>query len=129
MSECLFPYCKQFAQPNGYCIGHRQFSSSVSVKPAKKIPVRSENQKAVIAELKKLYKIFLAKPGNQKCKVKMEGCTGKAETIHHTRSRIGEQVFEQKDWLSCCVWCNGRLEEKDAEARVKGVKKSKFNNH
>lgn len=79
-------------------------------------------------ELKKLYPVFLAKPANKKCKLKMEGCTKIATTVHHVRGRIGEQVFVQKDWLPSCVNCNGKVEEKHAEAAAKGLKKSKFTN-
>ena len=73
-----------------------------------------------------MYPVFLAKPENKYCKVKMPGCTKIANVIHHVKGRIGDQVFEVKDWLPCCASCNIVLESRDGEARAKGFKKSKF---
>jgi hypothetical protein len=78
-------------------------------------------------ELARLYGIFLAKPKNKNCLVKIDsGCTGKATVVHHVCGREGKQKFEQKDWLPSCAYCNIKLEQKDGAARDKGVKKSKF---
>lgn len=126
MPQCSFPGCSRHAESNGYCIFHKGYSNSVSVKVPKEIPKKSDKQKDIDKELKKMYPVFLAKPENKYCKVKMEGCTKIATVIHHVRGRIGYQVFEVKDWLPSCPSCNIILESKDAEARAKGVKKSKF---
>lgn len=128
MPNCLFPTCNRNAESNGYCICHKIYSNSVSVKVPREIPKKSSNQKEIDKELKKMYPVFLAKPDNRYCKVKMKGCTKVATVVHHVRGRIGDQVFEVKDWLPSCPHCNIYLESKDKEARDKGVKKSKFHN-
>ena len=127
MAECNFPTCKANSQPNGYCVFHRIYSNSVSVKVKKEIPKESAKGKKTKAILKEMYVEFLAKKGNDKCNVKIdENCTKKATVIHHVRGRIGQQVFNTKDWLASCSHCNIELENKDALARELGVKKSKF---
>lgn len=123
---CNFPTCDRHAESTGYCLFHRMFSNSVAVKVPKEIAKKSGKQKEIDKELKKMYPLFLAKPENKYCKIKMTGCTKIATVIHHVRGRIGDQIFEVKDWLPSCASCNIVLESKDAEARAKGVKKSKF---
>lgn len=94
---CKFPLCKRTAEKNGYCVGHRIYSDTVTVSPPKELPKRSDKQKAIITELKKLYKIFLAKPGNKVCKIKSPVCTKTAVTVNHIRRR-GKNVFNQDKW-------------------------------
>lgn len=123
---CNFPGCTVHAESNAYCVFHQGFASGVSVKLKKEVNKESNKMKADKRELKKIYAEYLSQPGNKYCKVKMEGCTKISNVIHHVRGRIGDQVFEIKDWLPSCASCNIVLESKDAEARAKGVKKSKF---
>lgn len=101
------------------------YSNSVAVKPKKEIPKKSDKQKEIDKELKKMYLVFLSKPENKYCKVKQPGCTKVATVVHHLRGRIGDQVFEVKDWMPSCPLCNIVLEN-DPKAREKGLKKSKF---
>lgn len=127
MAECNFPTCKSHAESNGYCVYHRIYSNSVSVKKKKEIPKESAKMKKTKVILKEMYEVFLSKPENKKCNVKIDDqCTKIATVIHHVRGRIGEQVFNQKDWLSSCSNCNIRLENKHALAVEKGVKKSRY---
>lgn len=123
MPDCLFPTCSRNADGNGYCIFHKIYSNSAEVKVPKEIAKKSDNQKEIDKELKKLYPIYLSRPENKACKIKMEGCTKKATVVHHTRGRIGDQVFEQKDWLPSCPSCNIVLETRHAESVEKGFKK------
>lgn len=125
--KCLFPTCGRHPETNGYCIYHKGFSNGVVVKLTKPIPNKSENKKEIDKVLKKRYPVFLSKPENKYCKIKMEGCTKIANVVHHVRGRVGDQVFEEKDWLASCPSCNILLESKDQLARDMGVKKSKFN--
>lgn len=109
-----------------FCIQHsKMMGIEKPKKEPKPIAKKSDNQKSIDKELKKLYPIFLAEPENERCAVKQKGCLGKATVVHHVRGRIGEQVFETKDWMPSCIWCNMSLEN-DPKAKEKGLKKSKF---
>ncbi len=125
--KCLFPTCGRHPETNGYCIFHQMYSNSVVIKPPKELPKKSASKKEIDKELKKRYPLFLAKPENKYCKIKMEGCTRIANVVHHVRGRIGDQVFKEEDWLASCPSCNIILESKDQLARDMGVKKTKFN--
>ncbi len=128
---CEFPGCKSHPQKNGYCIGHRIYAKeSVKEIEAKEKPKpiakRSENMKEVMKSLKKDYPSFLAKPGNQRCKLQIDAeCTGEATVVHHLKGRTGKNLTDQAFWLPSCPHCNNKVEEKDAEAREKGLKLSK----
>lgn len=84
--------------------------------------------KSNMATLRPMYAEFLAEPGNDVCKLKMDGCTHKAVTVHHSKGRIGDLLFDQTFWMASCLICNITVEEKDSEARGKGLKISKFSN-
>jgi hypothetical protein len=128
---CEFPGCKSHPQKNGYCIGHRIYAK-VSVKEmeakekAKPIAKRSEKMKETMKPLKKDYTEFLAKPENQRCKLQIDnGCTKQATVVHHLKGRTGKNLTDQHFWLPSCPHCNTQIENKDAEARQKGLKLSK----
>lgn len=129
---CLFPTCKSHPQKNGYCIGHRIYASNTEKKEAKEekpkpIAKRSEKMKENVKALKKEYPLFLARPENKYCQLKMNGCTKVATVVHHTQGREGANLTDQSTWMPSCAHCNIIVEEKDGEARDKGVKKSKHN--
>lgn len=123
---CLFPNCKFHPQKNGYCIGHRDYASGVSVNIPSEIPKQSNKTKEDNKRLKQEYAVYLSRPENKFCKVKFEGCTHIANVVHHVAGRIGEQKFNQADWMPSCPSCNILLESQDSKAREAGVKKSKF---
>ena len=59
----------------------------------------------------------------------MKGCTGAAQGVHHTKGKATtELLLDERWWLPACNWCNIQVEVKDAEARSKDLKLSKFNN-
>lgn len=93
-------------------------------KPAKEIPKRSEKQTTVMAELKKLYPIFLAK--HKTCEIDGPECTKKPSCIHHTEGRLPSKVLDSTKWVASCEKCNLWCETHHAEAAKKGFKKSKF---
>jgi hypothetical protein len=93
-------------------------------KPPKEIPKRSDNQKVVIAELKKLYPVFLKK--HPTCEIDGPGCTQKATCAHHTEGRLPSKVLDTTKWVASCTPCNTWVEVHHAEAAKKGFKKSKF---
>lgn len=90
-------------------------------KPPK---VRSDNMKKVVAELKKLYPIFLRK--HPKCEIQGPNCTGKATCVHHSEGRLPSKILDQTKWIASCAADNLWCETDHAEAAKKGVKKSKF---
>jgi hypothetical protein len=94
-------------------------AKKVTRKPIKK---QSDKMKLAMKELAKLVKKKLSEQPT--CELKMEGCTGKAVTCHHSKGRIGKQLLKYKDLMSSCSHCNISAEQNDAEAREKGVKKS-----
>lgn len=62
------------------------------------------------------------------CEIRLPGCTGAAEGIHHTKGKATiELLLDVRFFKSACNHCNTDLERKDAEARRRGLKLSKFN--
>lgn len=124
---CEFPGCSRHPEKNGYCIGHRIYANTpVEKEKPKQISKRSEKMKETVKSLKKDYAIYLSKPENKFCKLKMDdGCMKIATAVHHTVGRIGNNLTDQSKWMPSCTYCNNAAEEKDAEAREKGVKRSK----
>lgn len=123
--SCLFPTCSVHPESNGYCLYHQMYSSSVSVKPKKEIPKRSESMKETMKELKKLYPVFLAKHPN--CEVNLSPqCTKKATCIHHRNGRLKDNILNVETFMASCETCNLYVETHSALAKEKGVKKSKF---
>ena len=122
---CQFPGCTVHPQPNSYCVFHQNYASSVSVKPKKEIPKRSDKMKETMKELKKLYPVFLAKHPN--CEVKLSPkCTKKATCIHHKNGRLKENILNVETFMASCETCNLYVETHSALAKEKGVKSSKF---
>lgn len=95
-------------------------------KKYKPIPKRSKSLKAEFRKYVPEMKAFLAKPENEFCKIRMEGCTGKAVCVHHPAGRIGKKLRDQSEWMPSCASCNLQVEIKDLEARQKGFKKSRL---
>lgn len=93
-------------------------------KMPKEIPKKSDPQKFITAELKKLYVIFLRK--HKKCEIQGPNCTGKATCAHHTEGRLPSKVLNTTLWKASCAHCNTWCETHHADAAKKGFKKSKF---
>ncbi|UXO94086.1 HNH endonuclease [Pseudanabaena phage Pan5] len=124
--KCSFPNCKNNTVSGIYCIGHKRIMGETSVKPAKALPKRSEKQKEVIKELKKLYKQFFANPKNQKCRAKLSGCTKEATEVHHSKGRIGENATDPKTFVPLCHSCHRWVEENPEQAKELGLSKSRL---
>lgn len=91
----------------------------------KKKPIKPRSKK--MEKEMKLYlkdKADFLKPGDQ-CELNTDVCRGEATVIHHTRGKIGKLLRDKRYWKKSCVHCNNRVEEKDADARAKGLKLSK----
>jgi hypothetical protein len=60
------------------------------------------------------------------CELKLEGCTKIAEGVHHLDGKENiEKLLDTKRWKSACNFCNGRVEQKHAEAVAAGLRGSK----
>lgn len=112
----------------GYLYPNRKGAEKEIKVRAPKVPKavnkRSEKQKGVIAELKKLYPIFLSK--RKTCEIQGPECTVKATCIHHTEGRLPSKVLDSTKWVASCEKCNLWCETHHADAAKKGFKKSKF---
>lgn len=124
--QCTFPNCSLNAVTGSFCIGHAKFAGAVTIKPAKPLQPRSEKQKAVMAELKKLYKVFMSNPKNKQCRAKLEGCTLEATDIHHSRGRGKEFVLDIKTFVPLCRSCHTHLESHPELSEKLGFTKSRL---
>jgi hypothetical protein len=104
-----------------YCRLHRAESFTPMKQPSKTSDDMKEKLKAYRKEARK----FIT--ANPRCKLNMKGCEVEARCVHHTKGRIGDLLMDKKHWLPSCYSCNLQVEIKDAEARSKGLKLSKFN--
>lgn len=84
---------------------------------------RSERMRGIIAALRPLYNAFMK--DKEACEIISPACTGRAECVHHTEGRGIKVILDQSKWKAACCACNSYVEEKDAEAREKGHKKSR----
>lgn len=92
-------------------------------KPVKK---RSDELKAEMPELIKLYEMFLKK--HQYCEIHGPNCTVKATCAHHSEGRIGDKLKDTTKWVPSCSNCNHWCESHPKEAKAKGVSKSRLTN-
>lgn len=125
--QCEFPNCRSNKVHGIYCIGHAKMMGVE--KPAKdKKPIAKKSEK-LTEETKKYNKQkadFLARPENQECKIKMEGCTVQATQVHHAAGRSGKQLTNVEDFIPSCTSCNLKVEIKNLEAKELGVKKTRL---
>jgi len=126
MSEaCLFPNCKNFAQANGFCIGHKWAAGEKFEAPkVKSIPKKSEKRVDQDRVYKKQRIKFLKK--NPFCKAKLKGCSRVAEEIHHKKGRVGDNYLDEKTWVGVCRNCHNKIESEPAKAKEKGLSESRL---
>lgn len=117
--NCSDPTCRNYLR---YCRIHKQ----EVIKPAKSIAKVSDPMKDKLKVYRKAAAQYIAK--HKLCELKMEGCEVEAKCVHHTKSREGDFLLDQKFWKPNCYHCNLQVEIKDHEARIKDLKLSKFNN-
>lgn len=91
-------------------------------KPKKKAkPIKKQSKKRAVLdkEYSSARKVFLSLPENQKCFI--EGCKRKANTIEHTRGKVGyfdaearkndlPLLLDERFWKPCCIQHNLELE-------------------
>lgn len=85
------------------------------------IPKKSDKQKEIDKELKKLYPVFLAEK-KFICEIQSPECTKTATCVHHKKSRGINEVLDVETFMASCERCNLYVETHDAWAREKGFK-------
>lgn len=60
-----------------------------------------------------------------RCQLKLTGCTGQPDCVHHPEGRVGNRLTDVKQKLVSCYNCNLRAETHPQEAYEKGVLKYK----
>jgi hypothetical protein len=125
MSTCTFPLCKQNEYKNGLCINHhRVYGTAPAPTPeVKPIPKKTASREELDKEYRKLVKVMLKE--NDQCEVKLPGCTGKAQGLHHIVKRNKKNMCDRNNLLRACNSCNSYIENHPLEALEMGVSKSK----
>ena len=104
------------------CFGNKK----TEVKKIYTIPKKNKKTIDSDKELKKLAKIFLARPENKYCNIQIdENCTKLATIVNHTKRR-GANKLNVETFEASCVYCNNAIENSDQWAREHGHLKSKF---
>lgn len=58
--------------------------------------------------------------------MKMTGCTGRTEGVHHMEGRIGKNLTDTTKKIAACNSCNRRAETHPLEAKKLGLSKSRL---
>jgi hypothetical protein len=120
-SLCQFPGCIN----NGrYC--RIQGHIPEEIAPRKTIAaVSKKRDKINRQEYKPIAQKYLQ--AHPRCELQMEGCTQKAQGIHHLKGKSStELLLDVRFFKAACNHCNLMVEVKDQEAREKELKLSKF---
>lgn len=118
---CAAPGCCRNVWAKLYCRFHQYLRTD---KKPKRIAPVAEKRKPINRMYTAKAALFIAT--HPKCAINSPVCTGKAQHVHHTKGRIGDQLLKESDWLPSCDPCNGYIEQHDAWARENGFKQSKF---
>ena len=99
-----------FKTTDKYCsfACHKADSKPQEYKQRKPISKRSAKGKIEDYTYSKKRKVFLSKPENQVCFV--DSCCNKANTIEHTKGRIGKNFLDETTWKPCCLFHNLEFE-------------------
>jgi hypothetical protein len=119
-SNCSIPSCPNFGR---YCRLHSKLLAAL--KEPTPIKKKSDKRAAIDSKeyLPKARKYIKAHPV---CELKLKGCTGKTQGVHHTEGKETiAKLLDESTYMAACNHCNLMAEIKDAEARSKGIKKSK----
>lgn len=60
------------------------------------------------------------------CIAKIKGCYGYASDVHHMAGRIGANLMDENTWLPVCRSCHKWIEEHPAEAKERGLSRSRL---
>ena len=93
----------QYLFSNGMC---KSCWAKLHKKPIKHI---SKSYQNILDEYRPKRKAFLEiRP---MCELKLKGCTGESECVHHVKGKVGKALYlNEKFWMASCVICNGTVE-------------------
>lgn len=123
--KCGIAFCNIPVQGTNTCSIRHGFLNDKKAEAVKGTPIKkvSDNRKELNKEYYKDAKLFIKE--NPLCQLQMNGCTKKAQHVHHVKGRIGKLLMEKKYWKASCDHCNLQAEVRDQEAREAGHKLSK----
>jgi 5-methylcytosine-specific restriction enzyme A len=109
---CLHPGCNALTTDR-YCSAHQSDENEQRALSDKKRG--NANQRGYTYRWSKYSKWFLSQPGNQICKLHLEGCTIVAECVDHIIAVTGPDdpnFFKRENHQSSCLRCNTKKGKK-----------------
>lgn len=99
----------------------KQKAKNAAPKPAvKKVSEKRKEQNHEYNNLAKQFKL-----DNPTCAVRISGCTGSSEDVHHRKGR-NKYLLEVSTWISVCRNCHIYIENHPEEAKEKGWSESRL---
>ena len=112
LKTCKNEGCNNTFQPfkttDKYCSPACAYANKKESKPRKPINKKSKKQQASDSLYTILRRKFLKEPENNICFV--DGCNRKANTVEHTKGRIGSNYLDVSTWRACCLEHNLEFE-------------------
>jgi hypothetical protein len=107
-------------QKNGKAKTAAEEKREAKPKPiAKKSAKRKELDKEYAEVSRPLWK-------GQDCQAKLQGCTGKAQGMHHLEGKENaDKLLNMKKAIPCCNHCNGEIERLHGKAVDLGLKEKR----
>lgn len=121
----IHPCVNNHEYQDGMCKYHFLYGGGTKPEKPKQKPIAKASKKRAKQnrEDSKQNKEILRK--NKMCQMKLIGCTGKAEGVHHMKGRTGQLLTDEKFKIPACNSCNRRAETHPKEALEKKVSISK----
>lgn len=126
--KCAIQPCmNNYPYQDGMCKYHYLYGGDdkpTTVKAVKKVKEVSDKREEELKIYKKERKAYLKL--HPDCAAKLNGCTGKANQVHHKKGRVGKLFLDKKHWLGVCMNCHLKLEPNPNEAKEKGLSESRL---
>ena len=93
--KCGIAFCNIPVQGTNTCSIRHGFLNDKKAEAVKGTPIKkvSDNRKELNKEYYKDAKLFIKE--NPLCQLQMNGCTKKAQHVHHVKGRIGKLLMEK----------------------------------
>lgn len=124
--ECKTKFvAKYFLQK--FCLGTAECIKASKEQPKKKAIKKMSDKRTVENETYLLLrKAFLLR--HPDCIGKFVGCSGVANTVHHSRGRIGALLCDIRYFKGLCMSCHTYVETHPNEAKELGLSESRLSN-
>lgn len=100
------------------------WNSTIKIKDQKPIPKVSKKRAKQNRDYSKVRFEYLQQhPG---CQIRQEGCTGKANQIHHKKGRIGNLLTNPEYFIATCANCHAWAEKNPKEAKKQNYSQSRL---